>query len=844
MFIHGTDVLLCDGSDELHVFSMQEKKLTATLHFPGPVCDMVQSLDKQLLYAACEDEVYCVNLPFLLSRVPSSLASLSSSPAVLEISSDCLYKTPASVQSTARSHEKVAGLSLTVVSAGLHEDVERNQRRRPGGRPVVVCVHSNHEQPSSSSSSSMLPSSEAPLGDGHFLLEPVLFKLLFGADAALAKSPIILCGLPDGRLCFLPLRLPGSRVQVLHGLEQPVAFIGTSVAAETSPGGPRCLVVVGGRGRVVLVGTCEGPPEVGGKVAGFTEGCVSGPVVCGRVDGDHLYYSTGSDLLALDLAGGPAERAGPGWGETSGHGERRGGGEETSSKTVPATLQSPVSLNVCRVVALGGPTHNAAGAVQLVGLSARGRLQRITLPKGRDDAGLSSLPSSQVGQRVRDLLAAIGDVCERGSALKSTIWSKNQVLSHLNQVLNISYLLLANQNSEKNLPVLTKPIGCHAVVRWSRLLGRDSLNLTCVLENSSPYILEQGWTFCVTVVPLTYSLTAGGESSSRTFSFPFQNLHSGETFEVSLPLATAGDTSFPVTVICSLVFSLRSLLGQEELASLLANGDAVTSRLGLDGSCVSLPVDTLTVDWLDALRVSGTANSHKNATSRSADTVTVDTIEAFLSSRRVRCPGTGEGRAEKYSASVRVSSELLNTTLALKAPDVDLQGPKAALPSLCVSVLDWLLTQGPGGGETGPRGDVRAQGSSVVHAQSPGGHTVKLTAREVTTEEESGTQEGGAPAAVEVKVESSSMAAVCGLHHALLCRVQTLLQRAPEKTPSTMRQQGLGLRWALQQAEALLQQIQQSRIPEAFGAGLSTGKMTQSLLSVYQQLRENPLLII
>lgn len=54
-----------------------------------------------------------------------------------------------------------------------------------------------------------------------------------------------------------------------------------------------------------------------------------------------------------------------------------------------------------------------SGDVELLGVSVRGQLQRIRLPVRREDAGLCKLPSTQVGRSVRDLLSAIGDVCER-----------------------------------------------------------------------------------------------------------------------------------------------------------------------------------------------------------------------------------------------------------------------------------------------------------------------------------------------------------------------------------------------------------------------------------------------
>ncbi|XP_076616686.1 Fanconi anemia core complex-associated protein 100 [Chaetodon auriga] len=833
----GTDVFLCIGSDEVCVFSTQERKLTIVIQFPGPVSDLVESHDKQLLFVACRSGVYCVSLQSLLSRAQSPPAEASSSPAVLKISSEfllvpdegvlslllvssvlltlsqrdtswmlTLYNSPK--LSASSSCEMLTSFSLPLASGVVHSDTDRMTGR--GRRPVLICVLSE--------------TSETTLTDDHFRLEPVLFKLLFGIDAALAKSPVILCGLPDGCLCFLPLSLPGSRLRVLHSLEQPVIFVGASVVTETGLGHAQCLVAVGEQGRVVLIKTEKGGPEGGGNIAAFIERCVPAPVMCGRVDKNCLYYSTGSDLLVLDLSEGSSGRDGQ---------ER----DVETSRNTGFALQSPTSLNVCRVIALAEPMSNTAGEVQLLGLSVRGQLQRISLPVGREDARSSKVASTQVGRGVRDLLSAIGDVCERASTLKTAIKSKNQILRHLNQVINISFLLISSTTSEE------KPIRCHAITEWSRLLQKDSLNLTCVLNNSSPYVLERGWTLSITVFPLSYSPSAGGESSSVNFSFPFHNLHAGETLEVSLPLAAAGDASFPMTVSCSLVFSLSSLLGREA-----ANFPDSHSR------CISLPLNTLTVDWLHALWVDSPVTIQKTAASQCSNTA-VDTIQAFLSSRRTRCRGRGQGgeqsasnpeREQQHSASVRVSSELLRDTLVLKSSGLDPQGPNLAPQNVCVSLLEWLLSEGPGGVRTGHQGDKIS--SSVVHARGPNGRTVKLTAKEVKNDlqvnvgEESVGKES--PTTVEVQVESSSIAAVCGLHHAVLRRVQTLLQRAPERAASTKTVQSLALRQALQRAEHLLQEIQQSRVSGAFGVGASTGTMTRSLLAVYRELRENPLLII
>ncbi|XP_068162104.1 Fanconi anemia core complex-associated protein 100 [Antennarius striatus] len=819
----GTDVFVCPGRDEVYVFSAKERKLTVVLQFPGPVSDLIESRDEQLLYVACRSGVYCVRLHFILSRAQGPPADESSSPAELKIPSAylvvpdgvlslllvdsvlvtvsqkdvswtmTLYSSPK--QSTSSRHEMLASVSLPLVSGFMDNNTEGKLRK-----PVLISVHCSDM------------TSERTVTHGN--LQSILFKLLFGIDAALVKSPVILCGLPDGRLCFFPLRLPELRVRVLYSLEQPVVFIGASRVTETRLG-HKCLVAVGEQGKLVLIKMDNG----GGNTAAFIERRVPGPVVCGCMDDTCLYYSTGSDLLRLDLSEGSSGREGQERSE-----------EASTSRTTVAAFQSPTSLNVCRVVALAEPTSNTAGEVQLLGLSSRGRLQRITLPVGKQDSKLTMAPSIQVGRTFGDVLSAIGNVCERASKLKSTINSKKQILMHLNQVLNISFLLMNNATNEDRLHIQEKPIRCHAMTKWSRLLQKDTLNLTCVLDNSSPYVLERGWTMSITVFPLSYPLHAGGDGSSTNFSFPFHNLHPGETLEVSLPLAAAGDASFPVTLCCSLVLSLSGLLGEE-----------AANLPGLQSSCISLPLNTLTVDWLHALQVISPTDAHKkDVTLMNTKT---DSVQVFLSSRRSRCSRGGEGGREGASklcsASIRVSCELLRRSPMLKGSALDPQRSKVAPENVGGSLLEWMLSEGPGGVRTGCRGD----GSSVVHARGPDSHTVKLTAKEINVGEESSGEEESLDT-VEVRIESSSIAAVCGLHHAALRRVQALLQMAPERAASTQKVQSLGLRRALRRAEHLLEQIQQSRVSEAFGGDASTGLMTTSLLGMYRELRENPLIII
>lgn len=247
-----------------------------------------------------------------------------------------LYKSTREAYSS--RFERTGSLTLPMVSAAVLRDTEMNTRLRR--RPVLICLLS------SSTSSSV-----ETLSHGHFLIESVLFKLLFGIDTALAKSPVILCGLPDGRLCFFPLHLPVSRLRILHSLQQPVVFIGASDFTEASAGHAQCLVAVGGEGRILVMKTDKGESEGGDRTVGFVERCVAAPVVCGFVDKQHLYYSTGSDLMVLELSQGSTVR-----------GEQERADETWRRSADPAAvLHTPISLNVCRITTLAAAVDNTAG---------------------------------------------------------------------------------------------------------------------------------------------------------------------------------------------------------------------------------------------------------------------------------------------------------------------------------------------------------------------------------------------------------------------------------------------------------------------------------------------------
>nr|XP_023675985.1 Fanconi anemia core complex-associated protein 100 [Paramormyrops kingsleyae] len=815
----GTDLLLSNGSNLVLLHSTEGQTVKAVHTFPSPVVCLVPSPNQQGMYALCEhDGIHFIPLPQLLrsSSVPSSEDSGSGSvatnsqviadPAVSSfVVADgvlvtvgladgrwrfSLYEIP---EASAAQHRKVADRHIFATPAGGGAIGARSQS--VAQRPVLFCVYAMCSL-----------TSQPPEGNDCHMLDPALFSLLFGVDSSLIPLPMFVCGLPDGRLCSLPaLQQPGDvgpAVKVLHSLEEPIVFLGISMAGDGSSGG---LVVVGGFGKVLLV---LAEQKEGCKVLAFREWGVAGPVVTACLSGTRLYYSTRSDLLVLSL--GNTEQ------------------KPTTGLEPASSSQNPVSLNVCSVTALAKPTTASTGAVQLMATSDRGRLLQITPLGGSGGGGPSRLSPSQVGQKMKDLLAGIGNVAERASLLKSSIQVRNTALKKLNQVFNICCLLLPSQNGREGHLDCKPPISFHLTTKWVSLLREESLTLSCVLENSSSYVLECGWTLCIQVVP-SYSSLTSEDMATKTYSFPLEELAPGKTLKVTLPLAAGNELRFPVKVCSSLIYSLQSMLGCSELECLLLRGTP-WSRLVSDSGLVSLALDAVTLDWLHCLHIDGpvaNADGFCSGVSSSADP-----IQTFLRARRWEqwsCgrsgPSPGSWGVGPFTATLRVSSALLRAMLA---------GSTLGGPSLCASLLAWLVSSCPGNRS---RADLS---SPVVCARCPQGDRLKLMAKEVTVEEVSS---DGPLLAVEVQLESSSLVSLCGLHHAVLHRLQALLGGVTKATGDLAQLQGRSLRGALERAEALLREIWEARDLVSLGAGV-TRRAADMLLHVYTQLRTQPLLIL
>lgn len=809
----GTNLLLTSGDSHVLVFHIQQKRVTNVLHFETPVTYVALSDDKLRLYALCESGgLYCIPLPTSSSAFS---VNKSTDPVMTKISDDYIVLRNVSLQAVIIVEKILVTLSLhkSVWSFDVYEE--------PGSKPLhklacfrvtTVNTHTQHDSLNTTEdlintdkNRKFLPvltciypavstSLRAHKSDLHHNLELRLFRLLFGVDASLVNSPVILCGLPDGRICCFPLLLPQtsgpkgehrSPIKVLQSLEQPIVFIGTCDSGE---GGPQCLVAVGQRGKLLLVRSKEADSENKDADYSFNEHSIRGPVLCACVDDKCLFYSSLNDLQALQLT-------------------KTSLPEEATESQLPALSSN--SLGVCRVVALARPYTNATveGSAHLLALSLSGKLMQVNLPQGHDKENQSTFSSSQAGQRVKDLLASIGNVWEKAESLKQKLQGKNESLKRLNQVMNVCNLLLNNRGHQREFNMDKQPISCRGVVRWSSLLQKDSLTLMCVLENASAFTLEQGWTLCLQAHPLSQSQ----ECSSRTYSFPFRKLDCGQKLNVTIPIERVDE--LPVKVFCSLAFTLTALFGASDSSSQSLGVSQHTSI----GS-ISVPLNTLTVDWLDALRLERSFPPGHNSTA--------DTIQAFLRSKGVLTQDSDIApKSGHCGVVVRVSSELLKSKLHLTS---------TSSAEMCSSVLNWLVSKP----DTAELVSVQTQ---VVCAYSPHGQPVKLLAKEVTLGDFSSE---GPLNVLEICVESSSLAAVCGLHHAILRRLQVLLGDRTTNHGHAKPLQAQRLCETVRHVESLYKDLQDAYNQAALGGTTESNKSSEILFRIFLDLRSNPLVII
>nr|XP_053766404.1 Fanconi anemia core complex-associated protein 100 isoform X2 [Desmodus rotundus] len=678
----GAEIFLSTGRELVYLYDSEGRQLTAVYRFPGQVWHLeVLALRRALFVLCARSGVYCLSLDQANrsvsqsngdeedSECPSPVVPVDPGACVLPDATLCSFTVLDSVLITLAQGAAQWKVQLFAcpypgpgprlpgqigeveLSASIPPAWSLGEPQGPRLLPVLCCV----SPPGCGAPHSL---QRGPLG---FTLEGALFGLLFGPDAALLESPVILCGLPDGQLCCVVLKTlvtsrlapgdPKALVRILHHLEEPVIFIG-ALRTEPLPEDVEdaccdCLVALGHRGRTLAVKASWG--EAGSLVPELREYCLPGPVLCAACGGGRVYHSTPSGLCLVDLARGGAPWLGEGVDVPP---DGTGG--------LPSLL-CPASLNICSVVTLSVSPRSPEGGTELLALSARGRLMTCHLEQSPEAPWPTRGTIVDTGRKIKDLLCGIGAVSERASALKKAVDQRNGALTCLNEAMNVSCALLSHREGPR-------PVSCTTTTAWSRRELQDVLTATCLLENSSGPHLGRGWALCVQVLPGARASDTEVAGSAVTYTIPVDQLGPGSQREVTLALGPGEDgvLDLPVTVCCALFCSLREVVGgalapSGSFEDTSWDGGPPDNLPGQGGIC--LPLSEHTVDLLQGLRFPGLAVPHAQALGPLGPAG--DPMDTFLEA--CRRPGSQlagpESLRAKYLppsvAAITVSAELL-----------------------------------------------------------------------------------------------------------------------------------------------------------------------------------------
>ncbi|XP_069511246.1 Fanconi anemia core complex-associated protein 100 [Ambystoma mexicanum] len=847
-------VYLSNESKFLYVFNKEEKLVKGIYEFPGRIWHIELVSLEGKLYALCaENGIYCVSDALherSLKETDPNRNDASCSPAIFTVGSEeCVL-----LDSTIVTFTVVNGILVTVSKEASRWRIQKFQRAplhqedakyRAIGE-MDISTFSKPEADVTPEGVHFIPflcciaphGAKSPNEELHhsigFTVESSLFSLLFGVDAAMLHSPMILGGLPDGRLCCVPLKTvtvhsmkSGTREgkgscpllqKILYHLEQPVVYIGAlSRHARATANGLQepsrcsscnCVVVLGYRGKCLTIST--GVKEEA-PVLVFKEYHIGGSIVGGFCCEDSLYYSTHCNLFTLQQSP-----------------------ELEDCRSVRTML--PANLNICGAAAMALSSTTAGGGVELLALSVRGRLMSCRLSRSADRPQHSPTTSTaKEGPKIKELLSRIGTVSERVSWLKHAIEKKNQSLSHLNQVIHLSCAFLSNQSR-------SQPISCTVTATWSRVLLQNSLLVSCCLENLTEHTLENGWTLCIRVSASDFISNTDFRGSATTYNFPINKLLPGSKTEMTFPLTSGqnGCLELPVIVSCMLFYSLTGILGNDLISPYSQNSQKRPSVDLLERGGICLPLKEHVVDMLQCLQPYDETEQQVGSSTPQGWNLMLDAVETFLSlsfntsvnnselnarNHHQDVPGIGESTYNSpFLASIKLSSYLLKSTL---------KGNCSGSP-LCCAVLQWLLS------DNAWIDTVKAQKLSAMHGVAPDGRDVRLLVSEVTMNDLC--PEGPIPV-VEIKMESSSLAVVSSMHQAVLRRAQNLLIHDVPSSCNPPNVRIKHLQRMITNNEMLLKEAQSLRDHLCLGKDSSSSPAAERLLSIYRELR-NPSLVI
>ncbi|XP_076317402.1 Fanconi anemia core complex-associated protein 100-like isoform X5 [Tachypleus tridentatus] len=379
-------------------------------------------------------------------------------------------------------------------------------------KPVFLLVSS----PSHTYSSNIIRGS-------HFKMQQDLYSALFGPDAGLLGSSVILIGLPDGRVISWVMtdgervRQEEMNINLVCDLEQPVVGIFlTSLVNNDAPKPGDCLLIVGKHGKVVLVHVYGSGSE------SFSFIHIPSPVSSKalQIKGNIILHAADKQVWISEL--------------------------KTTDCVEVTTCKTSISgVHVLKLTEL-----NAQSAIVWC-LLEHGSL---VLMKWSDLLVSRKSQSSEVGLSFEKALHSIHECSQNMQDVQLKLKWQEQLLTQL----GIAAALLFSGSKNETFP------SCTCTVEMSSIYS-DVYVLQVQFDNIEALGLKKDWWYFVVNVQEKYS--SSGKSLVK--SIPCRN--GIETVQLSLRIHPSEVSSFhlPLLVSCGLQFGNKELKSQFSYVLLL-----------------------------------------------------------------------------------------------------------------------------------------------------------------------------------------------------------------------------------------------------------------------------------
>lgn len=554
-------------------------------------------------------------------------------------------------------------------------------------------------------------------------LEDRVFGQLFGRDALLLASPVVLLGCSTGWIYFFPLAFSPSvnshseptssssahtsgndrkhitfTPQILYDLQQDLSGIHLanlplpserkdntesrnaghkSMCSSKGTSAESCnaVIFVGSRDKVVVAVENRSQEATESGVS-FTEYSVPGPIICSCMTskGDVLVHSTGREIFVTKLY--PESPS-----ASSGHLP-----QGVSAVLNPKCIMIPF---VCAIHCSLKPQRHRSeagtdGRDQVLALTFKGRLLAFPLLSPEEEPGelpmspLFNLAPNVAAKKVKDALVNIEEVCTQLSKVNLIIKAENEILKELNIAISIVCDIIGNapdgfgflkSELQPESSRTLSPIVCtfSPVVKSFDSVSDRSIILQCRVTNQGNWLLSGHWSLLVQLHGCKQWLGSGkNQCIAVNHSVSLGMFQPGSSTELNIPLDENLDVMSSVSVEAFLLCDLHSLLAG-------AQPDLFRSTSSLQNvSDIVVPIARKVFDALHFLRPHSVHGGRGCATMSAALNELVDTLKILNSvPRRLNLQDEGSAASkapfsissapgQSQSSSLQLSQDCLD----------------------------------------------------------------------------------------------------------------------------------------------------------------------------------------